>query len=36
LKAAIDTHAAAGDTVLCITAGGGGSLDEWLRKTYQA
>ena len=23
-----------GDTVLCLTAGGGGSLDEWLRKTF--
>jgi hypothetical protein len=35
LKTAIDKHADAGDTVLCISAGGGGSLDEWLRKTYQ-
>ncbi len=28
----IQRHAAVGDLVLCITAGGGGSLDEWLRK----
>ncbi|HKU19025.1 MAG TPA: Mur ligase domain-containing protein [Candidatus Saccharimonadales bacterium] len=28
----IRTHAAQGDLVLCISAGGGGSLDEWLRK----
>jgi UDP-N-acetylmuramate--alanine ligase len=28
----IRSHADAGDLVLCITAGGGGSLDEWLRK----
>jgi UDP-N-acetylmuramate--alanine ligase len=26
----------AGDTVLCLTAGGGGSLDEWLRREFQA
>lgn len=32
LKAHIQTHLAAGDTVLCLTAGGGNSLDEWLRK----
>lgn len=32
LLEAIQKHAAAGDTVVCITAGGGGSLDEWLRK----
>lgn len=31
LKAAIQEHLDAGDTVLCLTAGGGGSLDEWLR-----
>lgn len=34
LKTAIQTHADAGDTVLCITAGGGGSLDEWLRQAF--
>jgi UDP-N-acetylmuramate--alanine ligase len=28
----ISTHLAAGDTVLCLSAGGGGGLDEWLRK----
>ena len=32
LKNKIEMHAQAGDTVLCLTAGGGGSLDEWLRK----
>jgi len=26
-------HAAAGDAVLCLSAGGGNSLDEWLRQT---
>jgi UDP-N-acetylmuramate--alanine ligase len=26
----------AGNTVLCLTAGGGGSLDEWLRKEFAA
>jgi UDP-N-acetylmuramate--alanine ligase len=31
----IKDHAAAGDLVLCISAGGGGSLDEWLRKNMQ-
>lgn len=34
LKAAIDRHLADGDLVLCLSAGGGGSLDEWLRKQY--
>jgi len=32
LSRAITQHANEGDIVLCITAGGGGSLDEWLRK----
>lgn len=32
LESALLQHAAAGDLVLCITAGGGGSLDEWLRR----
>lgn len=31
LLASIKRHQASGDTVLCISAGGGGSLDEWLR-----
>lgn len=34
LEQSIRTHLAAGDTVLCLTAGGGGSLDEWLRATF--
>jgi UDP-N-acetylmuramate--alanine ligase len=34
LEAAIAGHLKDGDIVLCITAGGGGSLDEWLRKTF--
>ncbi len=36
LKQHIQAAVEAGDLVLCITAGGGGSLDEWLRKTFQA
>lgn len=34
LRATIIKHLEAGDTVLCISAGGGGSLDEWLRKEF--
>ncbi len=34
LQQAITAHLSAGDTVLCLSAGGGGSLDEWLRKTF--
>jgi UDP-N-acetylmuramate--alanine ligase len=34
LQAAIVRHLEAGDTVVCITAGGGNSLDEWLRRTF--
>lgn len=34
LKQHIQTHVANGDLVLCLTAGGGGSLDEWLRKEF--
>ncbi|HSX43582.1 MAG TPA: Mur ligase domain-containing protein [Candidatus Saccharimonadales bacterium] len=34
LRQAIIDHLEAGDTVLCLTAGGGGSLDEWLRKQF--
>ncbi|MCA9327350.1 hypothetical protein KDA14_02360 [Candidatus Saccharibacteria bacterium] len=30
----IRDHLAGGDTVLCLSAGGGGSLDEWLRKEF--
>jgi UDP-N-acetylmuramate--alanine ligase len=36
LKDTIGKHAADGDLVLCITAGGGGSLDEWLRQEFAA
>lgn len=35
LKQAIIEHQKAGDLVLCLTAGGGDSLDEWLRKELQ-
>lgn len=34
LKAKISGHVDAGDTVLCLSAGGGNSLDEWLRKEF--
>lgn len=34
LKAKITEHLGANDLVLCITAGGGHSLDEWLRATF--
>ena len=34
LAKAIQEHLAAGDTVLCLSAGGGHSLDEWLRQTF--
>lgn len=34
LKAKVYEHLSAGDLVLCITAGGGHSLDEWLRATF--
>jgi UDP-N-acetylmuramate-alanine ligase len=34
LKHTIQNHAANGDLVLCLTAGGGGSLDEWLRHNF--
>lgn len=36
LQAGIREHLANGDLVLCLTAGGGGSLDEWLRKEFAA
>lgn len=34
LKQAIDAHLTAGDTVICLSAGGGKSLDEWLRDNF--
>lgn len=34
LKAAIQQHISSGDLVLCLTAGGGNSLDEWLRQSF--
>lgn len=34
LETAIQNHAQSGDLVLCLTAGGGRSLDEWLRQTF--
>lgn len=34
LKDAIQQHLASGDIVLCLTAGGGRSLDEWLRTEF--
>ena len=34
LKNTITEHANQGDLVLCLTAGGGGSLDEWLRAEF--
>jgi UDP-N-acetylmuramate--alanine ligase len=36
LRDTIVRHLEAGDTVLCLTAGGGNSLDEWLRKEFQS
>ncbi len=36
LRQAIIDHLEAGDTVLCISAGGGKSLDEWVRKEFAA
>lgn len=34
LKQKIAQHAANGDLVICMSGGGGGSLDEWLRQTF--
>lgn len=34
LKNSISQHVNNGDLVLCLSAGGGGSLDEWLRQEY--
>src|SRR5690606_25594965 len=36
LKSTIQNHANTGDLVLCLTAGGGGSLDEWLRQEFSS
>lgn len=36
LKTIIRGHLEASDTVLCLSAGGAGSLDEWLRQNFQA
>lgn len=36
LRENILEHVKSGDTVLCLTAGGGHSLDEWLRHEFQA
>lgn len=35
LQTAIVSHISNGDLVLCLTAGGGGSLDEWLRQQFK-
>lgn len=35
LKNSITEHVNNGELVLCLTAGGGGSLDEWLRKEFK-
>jgi UDP-N-acetylmuramate--alanine ligase len=35
LKKAINSHLESGDLVLCLSAGGGGSLDEWLRNEFR-
>jgi UDP-N-acetylmuramate--alanine ligase len=34
LRLAIEHHAQQGDLVLCLSAGGSGSLDEWLRQEF--
>lgn len=34
LKEDVKSHAAAGDLVVCISGGGGGSLDEWARQHF--
>jgi len=36
LKSRIMNHVSCGDLVLCFSAGGGGSLDEWLRKEFKS
>jgi len=35
LKHSINQHLSEGSLVICLTAGGGGSLDEWLRKEFK-
>jgi UDP-N-acetylmuramate--alanine ligase len=35
LKQAIQDHLQAGDTVVCLSGGGGGSLDEWVRQEFK-
>lgn len=35
LRESISAHLQKGDLVLCLTAGGGGSLDEWLRQEFR-
>lgn len=35
LKSNIENHLSGGDLVLCLSAGGGGSLDEWLRANFK-
>lgn len=35
LREAIKKHLEAGDTVVCLSGGGGGSLDEWLRSNFK-
>ncbi len=35
LKEAIKLHISQGDLVVCLSGGGGGSLDEWLRKEFK-
>lgn len=36
LKRVIQDHLEAGDMVVCMAGGGGGSLDDWLRKEFKA
>jgi UDP-N-acetylmuramate--alanine ligase len=36
LKKTIQKHLAAGDMVVCMAGGGGGSLDDWLRDNFKA
>lgn len=35
LKESIELHIKQGDLVVCLSGGGGGSLDEWLRKEFK-
>ncbi len=35
LEKRIKTHLEAGDMVICMSGGGGGSLDEWIRDTFK-